>query len=416
MSQRNTKLGANGKQVDLNCPAKKPVVPVEDDIYGGGDFSDDDGYFTEGDPNAAYATPTLSANTPSLADQEALAAAQALEAQEKAALADNAWDYAEVYFNQVIDLSQDYVAEKGGSLKLADKGKITLSVQDGQLQLGYRSNEADFRVKAEPENQNGKLNKKKAEPVILDSDIVKSIYLTGFKMEGWSDNVLLHMTTVPKFKSEGHFGNSVHVNKMIMPHEWVKPNHRIKIADRAINKGMMDFQKKYPGCSPENLAKSIQKNTATTFLVDLDSPLIGVINKHNGAHVEGGQYLNATIPETNQVLVTKAVVKTYMPKTLKSMSYGISYGNVTNNRLSVSFEAPIPHHLLAKNKEYEDSKGTMGRQYMGFADPYKSDPMSLSHLNSSIKTKSTLFKEAAPTIRISGKLEFEYLRSAKNTA
>lgn len=413
MSQKNTKVANTSKGVDSN--PTKPEKDDDDDIYGIA-FSDDEEY--EQDPNTAYAGVTQSgtSNVNITAELEAEALKKQQEAAYKASTTDVEWDTFEVFFNEVIDLERNYVTEsnKGSSLKCADKGRITLSVFDGSLQLGFRSNDADFRTKTVELPEGSKL-KKKAEATPLDSDIVQSIYLEGFKAEGWNDNIVLHMNTVPKFKTEGHFGKSVNVNQLIMPHEWAKPNHRIKIADRTINNGQMDFQKKYPGCSPENLARTIQKNTANTYLVELNSPIISVINAKKGAHVEGGEYKLATIAETNQVLVTKAVIKQFMPQTLRSMSYGISYGNVTNNRLAISFEAPIPHHLLAKHEEWSLCNAT-GRQFMGFADPYKTNPLCLKTLNASNKIKSELFQDASKSIRLTGKLIFKYLRSTKTKA
>jgi len=390
-------------QANLNCP-NKPKKRDEEEMYEGEDYSAE---YSDQDPNEAY-------NTFNPQQEALLAAQREEELKHKAMEVDNqTWDTAEFYFDELIDLNNDYIVDNGkGGIKLKDKGVITLSVANGGLQLGTRTKEGDFKMSAVTlKPVDGKMKKKLNLP--LNSDIVKSAYLEGFNIEGWSERVLMRLSTIPKFQEEGFFGNSETVTKMIMPHEWKSQSHRIKIFDRTINNGMFSFQSKYPGASPQNLHKGIQKPVNGFCLVDFNSPVVGTINIDKKAHVEGGVYLAPSLVETNQVAIPKELVKIYTAKALKSMSYGISYGNVTDDRFTIEFETTVPTHMASAHTEFLKT-GQTGRQFLGFADPYKSNTMSLGAvINENIKSRTAIFKEPnSHALRIQGKLVVQYKRSA----
>lgn len=396
------------KPAQLACPTNK------NDKKNEGAYSDDDevedySQDYEEDANNAYTTGNAYANQQS---EAARLAQREEELRHKALEVDHeTWDTAEFYFDEVIDLNADYVVESNnGGIGLKDGGVITLRVKDGSLQLGTLDREGDFKVKSviPTTSGDGKLKKKAALP--LSSDIVKSAYLENFKIDGWSERVLVRLSTIPKFQEEGFYGDSPNVAKMILPGEWAATNHRIKLFDRVINKGMLDFQTQYPDASPENLHKGIQKPINGFCAVVFNSPVVRIINLEGKAHVPGGEYLEPTIKETNQVLIPKQLVKIYTEKALKSMSYGISYGNVTSDRFTIQFEAPIPRHLAGRHAQFIKTDGKTGRQYMAFADPYKNNVMGLgAALNENIKTRSALFKDdATQSLRLQGKLVLQY--------
>jgi len=400
-------------QVDLACP-NKPKKEQYMYVAGGEEESD----YSDEDPNEVYNETNLSANNPQHEAQ--LAAQKEAELRHKAQEVDHdTWDIAEFFFDEVIDLSNDYVQENGkGGIKLKNGGVIKLAVSDGTLQLGTLTRECDFKVLKEVElkekvSSDGKKMKKKVPMAPVSSDIVKSLYLEGFQVDGYNEAVIIRLATIPKFKEEGFYAGSDKVTKKIMKHEWHNPNHRIQIFDRTINNGTFSFQTKYPGANPENLDRGIQKPVNGFCLVDLNSPVIGAINHAQKAPIEGGEYLTPTLMETNQVLVPKDLVKEFREIALKSMSYGISYGAVTTNRFTVEFEAPVPSHLRAKAEEY--AKNGTGRQFLGFADPYKNNTMALgAAINENIKSRSALFKdENSLSLRLQGKLVMQYKHVAE---
>lgn len=396
--------------------AKKPQIVVrQPDSDNENDYED----YSEEEGDEGYAN--ITSKTTNLQQQQQNIQQQELDAEHKLKEVDMKWDTVKWHFDQVIDLNNDYVQEgaKGG-IFLSKNGVITLSAQDGTLQLGTHSNEQDFMIKVVSQslNNDGKSSKMKKKVVVepMNCDIVKSVYLTNFHVEGYDNRIVAGLPTVPKYQGEGHFGASSTVNEHIWPDEHKVLNNRIKLCDRGVNNAMIEFQERNPGYSPENLANGIQKPNKGFCLVDFDSPIIKAINKVFAAHVEGGQYLVASLPDTNQVLVREDIVKTFKTKTLKSMSHSISYGNVTD-RMQLSFAAPIPPHLLNKHKQFEVSEGQYGRQSLGFADPCHNNMLDLSAHNENVKTKSALFKNnVSHAIRISGTVETKYKRSTRSNA
>ena len=100
------------------------------------------------------------------------------------------------------------------------------------------------------------------------------------------------------------------------------------------------------------------------------------------------------------------------------MKKGMSYANISDRRFEISFELPIPSHLQAHHLEFEESKGTSGRQFLGWADtPYKANPMALASALPVIKSKDLLFKEpGSQAIRLQGKFVVQYKRQTNETA
>ena len=334
------------------------------------------------------------------------------------------WDTVEYHFDHEFDLSE-LVTEGNKGLKMDGTGVLKMTVDNGILEMGYRSKDSDFTnldcgacdASASSSAKKKAAKEKQQQQAIQNSDIVKSAYLENLKITGWNERVLIGLSTVPKFKEEGHYGNSETVNHMVYPHEWhgetAKP---IKLADRKVTGSQINFQKRFPGVSPENLAQHISKSGTDDFLVKLDSPLVAIINLAKGADNESGEYTTPDLVKTNQVLVPKKLVKAFTPKTLEAMR-GISYANITDNRFEVTFEAPIPSSLMNEHKKYITSKGLAGRQFLCFADTsYKNRLCLGSTINDNIKTKAELFKNpVSQFVHIQGKLVLKYKKMNQET-
>lgn len=428
MSQSKAKqqTASSGK---LNCPAHKynkngtkvrPVVQQQqpepvyyaeeggDEVSYGADSQAE--YSAQDDMNGDFGEGQLGA--PYNQQQETQATRPKMTAEMKRLEANVEWDTVELHFDHVMNLATDYVTEGNkGSLKLKDNGLVTLSLANELLEMGLRTNAPDFPVLTKEEIAKASNTKKKA-PLPTASDIVKSVYLENFAIEGWDERVLLHVKSIPKFQKEGHFGNTDNVNQMIYPGSWKDPNNSIKIVDRQITNAMIDFQRRYPGVSPKNLDDGIQKAKDDHYLVNLESPMVNMINQEGAAHIKGGQYKKPDLVVTNQVLIPKSIVKEYRAKTIDSMSEGISYATITSGGgFEIAFEAPVPSHMQANHNEYIKSKGQTGRQFLAFADtPYKSNGHNLNGvLNENVKNKSMLFKDAtSQTLRFKGKLVVAY--------
>lgn len=335
-----------------------------------------------------------------------------MTAEEKAAEAKIQWDKVEYHFDHEFDLAE-YVSDGNKGLRLKDDGMLKLSVANGLLQMGYRSHDPDFTSSA------ASTDTKSSRELPVNSDMVKSVHLEGFKMTGWNERVLITLSTVPKFQEEGHFGNSKNVNHLVYPHEWQTTKaQRLEIINRTITGQMLHFQRKYPGVSPENFTRDIQRAALDNYLVSLDSPMVSMINRDGAAHTESGIYNKPDLVQTNQVLIPKELVKEYKAKTLEAMSKGVSYANISDNRFEICFEAPIPSFLAAKHEEHLKNKGETGRQFLAFADTAYKTRLPLGGLINAQngKTKDSLFKDPANRfVRVQGKAVILYKQMNEET-
>lgn len=414
--QVNTKSGKQG--TNLNCgnkggkavvaPKKVKVVVQEDDSFGAGSTEDLSG---------ASVTVSEEGSVEASATEEVVQPKVEMTQEMKASEANIKWDKLEIHFDHEFDLN-DYVTENNkGQLKLENNGNLVLSTENGILRKGYRSKAPDFEPKAKDTKSNKKMEQ--------NSDIVKSVHLEHFKMHGWNEKVVMNLTAINKFQEEGHVGESETVNHMIYPSEWQnsKTAKPITIINRTITNSMMNFQKKFPGVNPENLARGITKNGENDdYLVDINSPMVAIINIDKAADTESGEYTPESpnfIKKTKQVLIPKSIVRVYRAKTLEEMSKSISYANITDDRFAISFEVPVPSSLLAKHQDYVATKGTAGRQFLGFADtPFKNKIGSLgASVSDTTKiSKNALLKDVNDRfVRIEGKLVIHYKRINQET-
>ena len=403
MLEKSSKPTANNRGGGVNsnktvskklaaCPTRPAVVVKQATIEE--DEDDDYSYGADSQESFAENGSQEDLNGDYNEDEETTSPELNMTEEEKAAEAKIQWDTVDYHFDHEFDLA-DLVSDSNKGLKLENDGSLKLSVENGFLEMGYRSHGPDF-IESEDLSHN--------------SDIVKSIHIEGLKITGWEDRILVSLATVPKFSEEGHYANSKNVNQFIYPHEWKDTRKSIEIINRGITNSMMNFQKKYPGISPENLARDIKKSDMNNFLVKLSSPVVSMINNDKAADNDLGTYTQPDLVKTNQVLIPKEIVRVYRAKTLDLMRKGVSYANITDNRFSISFEVPIPSFLKAKHEEWKTSKYETGRQFLAFADTGYKNRLALgSQVSENPKTKALLFKDPASRfIRVQGKVVIRY--------
>lgn len=432
---KNASLASRPGAKQLNCatPSKvvaKPKAAVVD-YADDGDYFEEEGFdefgasVEEGDLNSDFQNTEMGQD---VSGAELAANNQGeggMTAEERAAEAPIKWDIAEFEFDHVFDLSELITSTGKGSIKTLNKGHLSLSVANKLLKVGYRSHNPDFLpAKEEVATKDTKKKISLADKNTALGDIVKYAKLVGFQMTGYDGAVVVHLKSIPKFQEEGHADETDHVNFRLMPHMWKNNmSHSIDLFGRTITISMMDFQKRFPGLSPENLMADVQRARGDRFLVPLNNPIVALINRDRAAintaneenTVVDGKYVNPSLVATNQVLIPKELVKRYKPETLDAMKKGMSYANISDRRFEISFELPIPSHLQAHHDEFKESNGVSGRQFLYWADtPYKSNPMALGSALPDIKSKDLLFKDpGTQTVRLQGKFVLGYKRQTK---
>lgn len=283
---------------------------------------------------------------------------------------------------------------------------IVFNLDNGRLKLGRRTNLADFAPLSCGGGDDKKKKKNKGEAESGNLDIVKSIRFEDFKFN-YDREFVISMDSVPKFNSEGFYGESTCVNHVVMPGALSKKNSgTLEILNRPISNRVILFQNQYPGVSLDTFAKDIQPAREGLSLVHFGSPLIGMINEHKAADTKNGVY-NAPsqgLERTKQVLVPNKLIKVYKPKTMELMKNSISYANVTNG-FKITFTAPIPDHRLAAHREWVRTSRQSGKPFFGFGDPYHRNNASLA---STFDNKSAMNLDSVEDLDIAFKCIVQY--------
>jgi hypothetical protein len=246
--------------------------------------------------------------------------------------------------------------------QLKGDGTIKFCLQDGTLKYGKRTNAPDFAPIDTKKKASGTTELNSG-----NHDIVKSIEFTSFTLKGYDEEFLVSVN-VPKFQSEGFYNESPMVNKIIMPQELNSDKGQyVEVLTRKITNAVILFQNNFPGISPENYQKHIQRCDDKYSLVHLDSPILAIFNSEQKD--ERKKHLKATkgLEKTKQVMLSNKIVSKYEIKATEVMKKKISYANITSG-FEVTLSTVIPAHRLEAHQKF--MKTNKGKPFLAWADNY----------------------------------------------
>ena len=240
------------------------------------------------------------------------------------------YDRREIAFNETFAPGQ-FISKKHNRVK--NEGKLILSGKNGKLKNVYTTKYTDL-----DHASHGKSGK---------HDLIKSIKLQFSKPINFNGPIQIELPTVNALGNERYVDGKEHVTLVVFPQNTKNGDvYEVDMVDRDIQQGVVNFLKKFPGQTPDNLDDPemvTEMGSTGDVLVRVTPRPSALIYYHNTDVNDKGEKVNEPILKADSVhsngdgfyKMKREVYDKYSKEAKESMRKHLSFADVTSEDFNI---------------------------------------------------------------------------------